>query len=148
MSKHICKSLVELPKIVEELMPEILSHRVISFDAPMGAGKTTFIKAICMALGVDEGEIHSPTYSLVNEYQAGGQIIYHFDFYRLKSMQEAYDFGLEEYFVKDAICLMEWAEMVAPLLPYPLLKIKIEQVDETRIFTSEIINFLQTGNFT
>ena len=148
MSKHICKSLVELPKIVEELMPEILSHRVISFDAPMGAGKTTFIKAICMALGVDEGEIHSPTYSLVNEYQAGGQIIYHFDFYRLKSIQEVYDFGLEEYFVKDAICLMEWAEMVAPLLPYPLLKIKIEQADETRIFTSEIINFLQTGNFT
>lgn len=148
MSKHICKSLEELPKIVEALLPEILTHRVVSFDAPMGAGKTTFIKAICMALGVDEGEIHSPTYSLVNEYQAGGQTIYHFDFYRLKSMQEAYDLGLEEYFIKDAICLMEWAEMVAPLLPYPLLKIKIEQEDETRIFRSEIINFLQTGNFT
>lgn len=148
MSKHICKSLAELPKIVEAILPEILSQRVVSFDAPMGAGKTTFIKAICIAMGVNEEEIHSPTYSLVNEYQCGGQTIYHFDFYRLRSMQEAYDFGIEEYFSKDAICLMEWAEMVAPLLPYPLLKIKIAQEDENRIFTSEIINFLQTGNFT
>lgn len=148
MSKHICKSLAELPKIVEALLPEILAQRVVRFDAPMGAGKTTFIKALCMAMGVREEEIHSPTYSLVNEYQNRALTIYHFDFYRLKSMQEAYDFGLEEYFAKDAICLMEWAELVAPLLPYPLLRITIEQEDETRIFTSEIINFLQTRNFT
>jgi tRNA threonylcarbamoyladenosine biosynthesis protein TsaE len=141
MTTLVCKTIDTLPGIALQLLPEIIAQKNICFFAPMGAGKTTTIKAICIALGVDEDEIHSPTYSIVNEYKGKEHIIFHFDFFRLKSLVEAYDFGLEEYFVKDAICLMEWAEIVEPLIPLPYLKIMIEQENEERIFTTEIINF-------
>ena len=141
MTKLICSSLEALPGIAMQLLPEIIKQKNCCFYASMGAGKTTTIKEICVALGVNADEIHSPTYSIVNEYKGREFTIFHFDFYRLKSMEEAYDFGLEEYFFKDAICLMEWAEIVQPLIPLPYLKISIENVNEERIFKTEIINF-------
>ncbi len=140
MSTYISKNIEEIPEISNRLLPEILASKIVSFSAPMGAGKTTLIKQICVALGVKEHEIQSPTYSIVNEYQGKEHTIYHFDFYRLERLEEAYDFGLEEYFDREALCLMEWPEIVSPLLPLPHLKIRIETQNETRIITTEIIN--------
>ena len=142
MTKLRCEILSDLHGIANQLLPEIITNKIICFSAPMGAGKTTLIKQICIALGVEENEVHSPTYSLVNEYKGREHLIFHFDFYRLKNISEAYDFGLEEYFIKNAICLMEWPEIVMPLIPLPHLKINIETENEVRTMTTEIINFL------
>jgi len=91
-------------------------HQLIAFNGEMGVGKTTLIKAICKNLGVIS-EISSPTFSLVNEYQTqSGQIIYHFDFYRIQSIEEVYDIGYEDYFYSGNLCLIEWPERIAPLL--------------------------------
>lgn len=138
MHKYICKSLEELPGIVKQILPEIAENKTVCFSAAMGAGKTTMIKQICIALGVESGVIQSPTYGLVNEYRGNGIIIYHFDLYRLKDITEAYDFGIEEYFEKDAICLLEWPEVILPIIPRPYLEIKIEQENEDRVFITEI----------
>jgi tRNA threonylcarbamoyladenosine biosynthesis protein TsaE len=92
-------------------------HKVILFHGPMGAGKTTFIKALCRALGVADPTA-SPTFSLVNEYQTpAGEIIYHFDVYRLKHESEALDFGMDEYLDSGHWCFIEWAEKIPSLLP-------------------------------
>ncbi len=144
MSRFICKNIDELPGIANQMLLEIISHKIICFSAPMGAGKTTLIKQICVALGVDEKEVSSPTYSIVNEYKGKEHLIFHFDFYRLKNISEAFDFGLEEYFAKKAICLMEWPEIVLPLIPSPYLNISIESEQEVRTFNTELINFSQT----
>ncbi len=142
MSKHICKNNAALASIAKQLLPQILEHKMICLSAPMGAGKTTFIKQIGIALGVPENEIHSPTYSIVNEYRGQEHTIFHFDFYRLKNLEEAYDLALEDYFSRDALCFLEWPEIASSLLPLPYLKITIATQGETRIFTTEIINFL------
>ncbi len=91
---------------------------VFAFNGQMGAGKTTFIKALCEALGVTE-TVTSPTFSIVNEYRSDetGELIYHFDFYRIKKIEEAYDMGCEDYFYSGAVCLIEWPELVEDLLP-------------------------------
>jgi tRNA threonylcarbamoyladenosine biosynthesis protein TsaE len=91
---------------------------VFAFNGQMGAGKTTFIKALCEALGVSE-VVTSPTFSIVNEYRSDetGELIYHFDFYRIKKIDEAYDMGCEDYFYSGAVCLIEWPELVEDLLP-------------------------------
>lgn len=91
-------------------------HQLIAFYGEMGVGKTTLIKAICKKMGV-HAEVSSPTFSLVNEYQAqNGQIIYHFDFYRIQSIEEVYDIGYEDYFYSGNLCLIEWPERIASLL--------------------------------
>ena len=98
----------------------------------MGAGKTTLIKAICEELGVKEN-ISSPTFSIVNEYHsAPGRKIYHFDFYRIKDLSEAYDMGYEEYFYSGACCFIEWPEKIDGLLPEEALKLEISVVEEIR----------------
>ena len=91
---------------------------VFAFNGQMGAGKTTFIKALCEALGVSE-TVTSPTFSIVNQYRSDetGELIYHFDFYRIKKLEEAYDMGCEDYFYSGAVCLIEWPELVEDLLP-------------------------------
>lgn len=92
-------------------------HPVILFNGPMGAGKTTFIKALCQALGVTDAT-SSPTFSLVNEYRTqSGALVYHFDVYRLKDEREAYAIGMDEYLDSGAFCLVEWAEKVPSLIP-------------------------------
>ena len=93
------------------------NYPIIAFYGKMGAGKTTLIKVICEIMGVDE-VVSSPTFSLVNEYHTGDdEIIYHFDFYRINDISEAYDFGYEEYFYSDNFCFIEWPEKIEELLP-------------------------------
>lgn len=101
---------------------------VIAFYGKMGAGKTTFIKAVCEELGVDD-VITSPTFAIVNEYRsdATGELIYHFDFYRIKKLDEVYDMGYEDYFYSGALCLIEWPELVEELLPGDALKVTIAE---------------------
>ena len=100
--------------------------RVVAFYANMGVGKTTFIKEICEVLEVID-PINSPTFAIVNEYNtAQGEELYHFDFYRIKNIQEAVDFGAEEYFYSGNTCLIEWPELIEEILPEDCLKVKIE----------------------
>ena len=104
---------------------------VYAFYGKMGAGKTTFIKAICEELGVDD-VITSPTFSIVNEYRSEttGELIYHFDFYRIKKLEEVYDMGYEDYFYSGALCFLEWPELIEELLPGSAVKVTITQNDD------------------
>ena len=98
----------------------------------MGAGKTTFIKAICEEMGVKE-TVNSPTFSIVNEYEgSGNRIIYHFDCYRINNIQEALDLGAEEYLYSGNLCFIEWSENMAPLLPDTLVNVDIEEMEDGR----------------
>ena len=109
------------------------TKHVFAFYGSMGAGKTTFIKAICEELGVDD-VVTSPTFAIVNEYLTStGGTIYHFDFYRIKKLEEVYDMGYEDYFYSDALCFIEWPEMMEELLPEGATKVQItENPDGTR----------------
>ena len=100
------------------------AEKLFIFEGDMGAGKTTFIKEICLALGVTD-LVSSPTFSIVNEYLSDQGSLYHFDFYRIKNLQEAYDIGYEDYFYSGSICLIEWPEKVAELLPPSYIKVSI-----------------------
>lgn len=105
-------------------------HRVYAFYGKMGAGKTTFIKAICEELGVED-VITSPTFALVNEYTAGnGDPIYHFDFYRIKKIDEVYDMGYEDYFYSGNLCFLEWPELIEDLLPEDVTKVTIHTEED------------------
>ena len=108
-------------------------QHVFAFYGHMGAGKTTFIKAICEELGVDD-VVTSPTFAIVNEYTAADGIpIYHFDFYRIKKLEEVYDMGYEDYFYGDGLCFIEWPEMMEELLPEGATKVQIaKNPDGTR----------------
>ena len=115
-----------LPRAAEAFLKAIGSHHLIAFYAPMGAGKTTFITAVCKALGVSEDAVSSPTFAIVNEYRPkGGDSIFHFDFYRITKAAEALDIGLYDYLDSGCLCLMEWPENVEDLLPEETLKVYI-----------------------
>ena len=116
-----------------EFINNIGSHKVFAFYGKMGAGKTTFIKAICEELGVDD-VITSPTFAIINEYTSGeGGSIYHFDFYRIKKLEEVYDMGYEDYFYSGALCFIEWPELIEEVLPEDAVKVQItEKEDGTR----------------
>ena len=102
-------------------------NTVFAFYGKMGAGKTTFIKAVCECLGVTD-VINSPTFAIVNEYRSeSGELIYHFDFYRIKKLEEVYDMGYEDYFYSGALCFIEWPELVEELLPADAVKVSIEE---------------------
>ena len=110
-------------------------NTVFAFYGKMGAGKTTFIKAVCEELGVED-VITSPTFAIVNEYRSDttGELIYHFDFYRIKKIEEVYDMGYEDYFYSGALCFIEWPELIEELLPEEAVKVTIEEnADESRI---------------
>lgn len=122
---------IEIPSVdkVQEAARQFVCQmgdaKVFAFYGKMGAGKTTFIKAICQELGVED-VITSPTFALVNEYTAGdGSPIFHFDFYRIKKLEEVYDMGYEDYFYSGALCLMEWPELVEELLPQDAVAVTI-----------------------
>lgn len=124
----------DLSNIAKTLRRFSKNMRFFVFNGEMGAGKTTFIKAFCLELGVND-LVSSPTFSIVNEYDCGGTPIYHFDFYRLKNLQEAYDIGYEEYFYGNGLCLVEWPEKIQSLLPTAYVKITIDITGaETRQF--------------
>lgn len=109
---------------------------MFAFYGEMGAGKTTFIRALVEALGVDPEEANSPSFSIINEYRSDttAELIYHFDLYRLESAEEAYDIGVEDYFDSGALCLLEWPERIEDILPDDTVSVKIEeQPDGSRI---------------
>ena len=110
-------------------------NTVFAFYGKMGAGKTTFIKAVCEELGVED-VITPPTFAIVNEYRSDttGELIYHFDFYRIKKIEEVYDMGYEDYFYSGALCFIEWPELIEELLPEEAVKVTIEEnADGSRI---------------
>lgn len=116
---------------------QIGDNTLFAFRGNMGAGKTTFIKALCEVLGVENDVVNSPTFSIVNEYETtDGKQIYHFDFYRLKHYSEAIDFGLYDYFNSGALCLMEWPENIEEVLPDDTVVVKLNvNADGTRTLT-------------
>ena len=112
-------------------------RKVFAFYGKMGAGKTTFIKAVCEEMGVAD-VITSPTFAIVNEYacEGSGQTIFHFDFYRIKKIEEVYDMGYEDYFYGGAVCFIEWPELVEELLPEDAVSVSIEErPDGSRLLT-------------
>ena len=115
----------QIDVMAADFVSQMTDARVYAFYGEMGAGKTTFIKALCRALGVED-VITSPTFSIINEYTtAEGAIIYHFDFYRIKKLEEVYDMGYEDYFYSDALCFIEWPELVEELLPEDTVRVHI-----------------------
>jgi len=115
----------ELGNAAEALLGFAGNDKIFAFEGEMGAGKTTFIKVFCEKLGVRD-VVSSPTFSIVNEYAAANQVIYHFDFYRIKNLQEVFDIGYEEYFYSGNICLVEWPERIRELLPENYIEIEIK----------------------
>lgn len=128
----IAKDLSALPEAARAFVAAMGDNTVFAFSAPMGAGKTTFISEICRALGVDSDDISSPTFSIINEYRSDttGELIYHFDCYRLENTEEALDMGVEDYFESGAVCLIEWPEIIEPLLPGDTVPVSIEQRED------------------
>ena len=117
-----------------EFISQMGDARVFAFYGQMGAGKTTFIKAVCEELGVSD-VITSPTFAIVNEYTASVPV-YHFDFYRIKKLEEVYDMGYEDYFYSGALCFIEWPELIEELLPEDAVRVTIsEERDDTRTVT-------------
>lgn len=126
MEIHI-PSLDHIQEAAAAFVDAIGNSRIIAFYGKMGAGKTTFIKALCEHLGVDD-VINSPTFAIVNEYMDGDeQSIFHFDFYRIKKASEVLDIGFEDYIYSGNLCLMEWPEYIEELLPEETLKVSIEE---------------------
>lgn len=120
-------SLDEIGKAAQEFVAAMGERTVFAFYGKMGAGKTTFIKAVCEELGVED-VINSPTFAIVNEYvDGGGNPIYHFDFYRIKNLQEVLDIGYEDYVYSGNVCFMEWPELIENLLPDDAVKVTIEE---------------------
>ena len=126
------KNIETIREAAQEFIIHIGNHRVFAFYGEMGAGKTTFIKAICEELGVED-VITSPTFAIVNEYISNDGPIYHFDFYRIKKLEEVYDMGFEDYFYSGALCFIEWPELIEEVLPEDAVKVSIkEEEDGTR----------------
>ncbi|MCB0754533.1 MAG: tRNA (adenosine(37)-N6)-threonylcarbamoyltransferase complex ATPase subunit type 1 TsaE [Flavobacteriales bacterium] len=122
--KEVCKYLAEFIK----------ENKIILFSGEMGAGKTTLIKEFCKYLKVDD-EVSSPTFSLVNEYKSSVGPVYHFDLYRIRSEEELYDIGYEDYFFSGYLCLVEWPEMAPGIIPENHILVKIQVENDQRIIT-------------
>ncbi|MEY3418116.1 MAG: tRNA ((37)-N6)-threonylcarbamoyltransferase complex ATPase subunit type 1 TsaE [Bacteroidota bacterium] len=142
MQQKTFSSLTELPAIADWLIALGKGFDIWLFHGDMGLGKTTLIKVICAQLGVEE-EVSSPTYAIVNEYVCKtAQRIYHFDFYRIKSEEEAYDIGAEEYLDSGNLCLIEWPSKIQSLIPSKYLEIKLSLGDDN---AQRIIEVMSVG---
>ncbi|MCH4183059.1 MAG: tRNA (adenosine(37)-N6)-threonylcarbamoyltransferase complex ATPase subunit type 1 TsaE [Prevotella sp.] len=127
-------SLDNIHEAAKQFIKNMGNGNIFAFYGKMGAGKTTFIKAICEELGVED-VITSPTFAIVNEYTAkGGEPVYHFDFYRIKKIEEVYDLGYEDYFDSGHLCFLEWPELIKDLLPEDTTRVTISvEEDGSRI---------------
>lgn len=126
-------SLSALASAADHFLNLTKDYRKFAFTGEMGSGKTTFIHALCRQLGVNN-IVTSPTFALVNEYfTVNGDTVYHFDFYRIKNIEEVYDIGYEEYFYSDAWCFIEWAEKVEEILTDEFLRVQIEVANGSRL---------------
>jgi tRNA threonylcarbamoyladenosine biosynthesis protein TsaE len=129
----IIKDIEHIREAAREFIANIGEARVFAFYGKMGAGKTTFVKAICEELGVED-VITSPTFAIVNEYGLPSSTIFHFDFYRIKRLEEVYDMGYEDYFYSGALCFIEWPELIEDILPDDAVRVTItEQEDGSRV---------------
>ncbi len=130
-------SIEQLPQVAAQLLSEYPEERFFAFFGKMGVGKTTLIKELCKQLGVEQN-VCSPTFAIINEYSdRNGAPVYHFDFYRLKRLEEAYDIGYEEYFYSGDYCFTEWTEKIEPLLPDHYLRIEIVEENGSRTLKAE-----------
>lgn len=136
--KIICNGIGDLPEAARKFVEAMGERRHFSFDGVMGAGKTTFISAVCRELGCAD-DVASPTFSIVNEYADGaGRPVYHFDFYRIEDPQEALDIGVDDYFYSGFPCFMEWAGNIGVLLPEDTVPVRItENEDGARVIEFE-----------
>lgn len=123
-------SLADINEAAKTFVENMGDGKVFAFYGKMGAGKTTFVKAVCKCLGVED-VITSPTFAIVNEYTSAttGDAIYHFDFYRIKKLEEVYDMGYEDYFYGGSLCFLEWPELIEDLLPEDATKVTIEETE-------------------
>lgn len=127
MEKLEIKNIESLPMVARDFIDLMGDHKVFAFYGAMGAGKTTFIKAVCQELGVTE-TVASPTFAIINEYKRGnGEPIYHFDFYRIHKLEEVFDFGYEDYLYSGHICFIEWPELVEQVLPEDTVRLSIRE---------------------
>ena len=128
-----------LPQAAAAFLQTIGNAKLLAFYGAMGVGKTTFVKALCEAMGVQD-VVNSPTFAIVNEYtDAQGEAVYHFDFYRIKKQAELFDLGFDNYLDSGCFCLMEWPELVEELLPDETLRIHlVEQADGSRLLTFDL----------
>ncbi|PKQ62793.1 tRNA (adenosine(37)-N6)-threonylcarbamoyltransferase complex ATPase subunit type 1 TsaE [Labilibaculum filiforme] len=127
MSVLKINSLKEINAVAKKFLSLVGNKRVFALYGAMGVGKTTFVKAICEAMGVED-TINSPTFSIVNEYHTSKEeIIYHFDFYRIEDVKEAYDFGYEDYFYGNAMCFIEWPEKIESILPSDAVEVLFQE---------------------
>lgn len=131
MTEIIIKDLDHIREAAREFISKMVEGSVFAFYGSMGAGKTTFVKAICEELGVED-VITSPTFAIVNEYRSDstGELIYHFDFYRIKKLEEVYDMGYEDYFYSGALCFIEWPELIEELLPEDAVRVTIKEIED------------------
>ena len=125
------QSLEHIHEAAREFIAAMGDNTVFALYGKMGAGKTTFIKALCQELGVED-VVTSPTFAVINEYRSdiAGELTYHFDFYRIKKLEEVYDMGYEDYFYSGALCFIEWPELVEELLPGNTIKVTIEELED------------------
>lgn len=129
--------------MAERLLTEFATERFFAFFGKMGVGKTTLIKELCHQLKVVDN-VCSPTFALINAYSTEeGEAVYHFDFYRLKSAEEAYDIGYEEYFFSGSYCFTEWTEKIEALLPERYVRVEMEEKEGTRTLTATIAENLR-----
>lgn len=128
--KIVINDITQIGAAARDFLRETEGQRVFAFYGAMGAGKTTFIKAICKELGVKE-TVASPTFAIINEYRdREGASLFHFDFYRIRKLEEAFDFGYEDYFYSGSRCFIEWPELVEEVLPGETLRISIREMDD------------------
>lgn len=135
MKTILIENVDSIRKAAREFIEQMDDRTVFAFHGSMGAGKTTFIKAICEELGVED-VINSPTFAIINEYRSEttGELIYHFDFYRINKISEAEDIGTSDYFYSGALCFIEWSEKIEELLPGDTVQVTItEQEDGSRL---------------
>ncbi|HPE78136.1 MAG TPA: tRNA (adenosine(37)-N6)-threonylcarbamoyltransferase complex ATPase subunit type 1 TsaE [Draconibacterium sp.] len=140
MFSEKANSLEALDAVAEKLIRQFPDQYIFAFYGKMGAGKTTFIQSVCKVLGTHDN-VTSPTFALINEYKTGQQkSIFHFDFYRIKDIEEAFDLGYEDYLFSGNYSLIEWPEMIESLLPDNIVKVKIEVGDDgVRTISAEIV---------